>query len=88
MNTTEVGVTNAANLSFLMVLVSAKLQTDSAGGVVGIHDLKTHYRGTKYAVMVIKKVLPNPEPILMQRIIEEVGRLGSIYRTHSASSSP
>jgi hypothetical protein len=53
--------------------------------VVGIHDLKTQYCGAKYAVTVIKKVLKNPEPILMQRIIEEVGRLGSIYRTTSAS---
>ena len=88
MNTTEVGVTNAANLAFLMVLLSAKLQTDSAESVVGIQDLKTQYRGAKYAVTVIKKVLQNPEPILMQRIIEEVGRLGSIYRPISASSSP
>ena len=88
MNTTKVGVTNAANLAFLMVLLSAKLQTDSAEGVVGIHDLKTQYRGAKYAVMVIKKVLKNPEPILINRIIEEVGRLGSIYRTTSPSSSP
>jgi putative transposase len=88
MNTKAVGVTNAANLAFLMVLLSAKLQTDSAEGVMGIHDLKTQYRGAKYAVTVIKKVLKNPEPILMQRIIEEVGRLGSIYRTTSVSSSP
>jgi putative transposase len=88
MNTKEVGVTNAANLAFLMVSLSAKLQTDSTEGVVGINDLKTQYRGAKYAVMVIKKVLKNPEPILMQRIIEEVGRLGSIYRSTPASSSP
>ena len=88
MNTKKVGVTNAANLAFLMVLLSAKLQTDSTEHLTGINDLKTHYRGTKYAVMVITKVLKNPEPILMNRIIAEVSRLGSIYRTHSASAFP
>lgn len=84
MNTTKVGVTNAANLAFMMVLLSGKLLKKSEEKLVGINDLKTHYRGAKYAVLIIKKVLPNPEPILIKQIVEEIGRLGSIYRTKSA----
>lgn len=87
MNTTKVGVANAANLAFLMILLSAKLLKNSEEKLTGINDLKTHYRGAKYAVLVIKKVLKNPEPILIKQIIEEVGRLGSIYRTKSATST-
>ena len=87
MNQTEEGVRNASNLAFLMVLLSGKLQTNSQEKIVGINDLKTHYRGAKYAVLIIKKVLPKPEPILIKQIIEEVSKLGSIYRTTSATSS-
>ncbi len=87
MTTTKTGVENAANLAFLMVLLSGKLLKNSKAKVVGINDLKTHYRGAKYAVLVIKKVLKNPEPILIKRIIEEVGRVGSIYQTKTATSS-
>ena len=87
MNTTEVGVENAANLAFMMVLVSAKLIKNDKEKEVGINDLKTHYRGVKYAVLTLKKVLKKPEPILMNQIIEEVSRLGSIYQPKSASST-
>ena len=87
MNTTEVGVENAANLAFMMVLVSAKLIKNDKEKEVGINDLKTHYRGVKYAVLTLKKVLKKPEPILMKQIIEEVSRLGSIYQPKSASST-
>lgn len=87
MNKTKVGVANAANLAFLMVLLSAKLLKNSEEKLVGINDLKTHYRGAKYAVLIIKKVLKNPEPILIKQIIEEVGRIGSIHQAKSATSS-
>ncbi len=85
MNTTEVGVENAANLAFLMILLSAKLIKNRKEKEVGINDLKTHYRGVKYAVLTLKKVLKKPEPVLMKQIIEEVSRLGSIYQPKSAS---
>lgn len=87
MNTTEVGVANASNLAFMMVLLSGKLLKNSEEKLVGINDLKTHYRGAKYAVLIIKKVLQNPEPILIKQIIQEVSRLGSIYRTKFASQT-
>lgn len=87
MNTTQTGVENAANLAFLMVLFSAKLLKNRSEKLIGINDLKTHYRGAKYALLVIKKVLPNAEPILIKQIIEEVGKLGSIHQAKFATSS-
>ena len=87
MTTTKTGVENAANLSFLMVLLSAKLIKKSNGKCVGINDLKTRFRGIKYALLTLKKVVKKPEPILMNQIIEEVSRLGSIYQTKSAPAT-
>jgi len=87
MTTTKVGVENAANLSFLMVLLSAKLVKNGTEKCVGINDLKTRFRGIKYAVLALKRVVKKPEPILMKEIIEEVSRLGSIYQTKTATSS-
>jgi putative transposase len=87
MNTTQRGVENAVNLSFLMVNVSAKLLKNSEEKVTGINDLKTHYRGAKYARWIIKKVLKNAEPILNKEILAEIGRLGSIHQAKAAVSS-
>ena len=64
MNTTEKGVENAANLAFLMVNVSAKLIKNSGAKCVGVLDLKTHFRGVKYALETIKILLEKPETIL------------------------
>jgi len=87
MNTTKVGVENAANLAFLMVNVSSKLLKNKAEKGVGINDLKTQFRGIKYAVLTLKKVVKKPEPILMKQIIEEVSRLGSIYQPKPTAST-
>lgn len=87
MNTTKVGVENAANLAFLMVLLSAKILKNSAEKWVGINDLKTQFRGIKYALLTLKKVVKKPDPILMKQIIEEVSRLGSIYQPQSTASA-
>jgi putative transposase len=87
MNTTKVGVENAASLSFMMILLSAKLLKNKTPNWVGINDLKTRFRGIKYAVLTLKKVLKKPEPILMKQIIEEVSRLGSIYQPKSTAST-
>jgi protein associated with RNAse G/E len=87
MNTTQRGVENAANLSFLMVNLSAKLLKNREEKLSGINDLKTHYRGAKYARWIIKKVLKNPEPILNKEILAEIGRLGSIHQAKATVSS-
>ena len=87
MNTSERGVENAVNLSFLMVNLSAKLLAEKGESCLGINDLKSQYRGAKYARWIIKKVLKKAEPIKINEIIEEVGRLGSIHQAKSATSS-
>ncbi len=91
MNTSEVGVENAANLSFLMVLLSAKLLKNSEEKCVGVLDLKTHYRGVKYAVEAIKILLEKPDTILMKEAIEEVkariSQLGRIHQPKVADST-
>jgi putative transposase len=87
MVTKKTGVENAANLSFMMVNVSEKLKKQSDGKCVSTNDLKTYYRGVKYARLALKKVLKKAEPILINQIIEEVSRLGSIHQPKPAISS-
>jgi len=87
MNTTESGVENAANLSFLMVNLSAKLLTESNGKWVGINDLKSQYRGVKYALETIKMIEPKAEPILIEKVKEAISRIGSIHRHKYSVSS-
>ena len=92
MNTSQTGVENAANLSFLMVNVCAKLIKNSEEKCVGVLDLKTHYRGVKYVVEAIKILLEKPETILMKEAIEEVteriSQLGSIHQRKVIYSTP
>ena len=83
----ERGVENAVNLSFLMVNVSAKLLAEKGESCVGINDLKSQYRGAKYARWIIKKILKMAEPIKINEIIEEVGGLGRIHQAKVAASS-
>jgi putative transposase len=91
MTTTAKGVENAANLAFLMVNVSAKLLKSSNKKYGGVLDLKTHFRGVKYAVEAIKILLEKPETILMKEAIEEVkariSQLGSIHQRKVANST-
>lgn len=87
MNQTQRGVENAVNLSFLMVNLSAKMLSEKEESCLGINDLKSQYRATKYASWIIKKVLKIAEPIKINELIEEVGGLGSIHRAKSGISS-
>jgi len=87
MNTTEVGVENAANMAFLMVNVSAKLLQKSDGKGVGINDLKSHFRGVKYALETIKLVQPKAECILIEKVKQAISRMGSIHRHNFYASS-
>jgi putative transposase len=87
MTTTEVGVENAANLSFLMVNLSAKLLTESGENCIGINDLKSQFRGVKYALETIKLIQPKAEMILIERVKEVISRIGSIHRHHFSNSS-
>lgn len=91
MNTSATGVENAANLSFLLVNMSAKLLADSDPSEVGVLDLKTRFRSCKYALEAIKMLLEKPETVLSPAAIadvkERISQLGRIHRTTAASSS-
>ena len=80
MNTTERGGENAANLSFLMVNLSAKLLAERAASCVGINDLKSQFRGIFYALETIKIVEPKAEEILIEKAKAIICRIGSIHR--------
>ena len=87
MNVTEIGVKNAANLSFLMVNISAKLLQVRAESCLGINDLKSQYRGVFYALETIKIVQPKAERILIEKAKEVISRIGSIHRYNFSNSS-
>jgi putative transposase len=91
MNTRETGVENAANLAFLMVSLSAKLIADSGENCAGVLDLKTHFRGVKYALETIKTLVEKAEGIIIEEAIEQVrermSKLGSIHQRKAAIST-
>jgi hypothetical protein len=80
MNVTEQGVTNAANLAFLMVNLSHILlkpyrdqQPDFS-----VLDLKAHYRAQRYLSETIKMLPEMPAPDLIARIWQRLARFGGI----------
>ena len=87
MTRTEVGVETAANLSFMMVLLSHKLLAERNGNCLGILDLKSWYRGVKYALETIKLVEPKAEMILIEKVKQTISRIGSIHQDKFSASS-
>ena len=92
MNTTKIGVENAANLALMMGTVSAKLLKTSEENCVGIGDLKTHFRGVKYALEAIKILQEKAETVLMKETIAEIKRrlskFGCIHKSKVAHFTP
>jgi hypothetical protein len=84
MNTSEQAVTNAANLAFLMVNLSAVLlQTHRLHQPdFSLLDLKAHFRARRYLDEAIKSLPVSPEPHLMARLWHSFSRLGSIRAPH------
>ena len=81
MNVNQTAVTNAANLSLFMVNLSQLLmcdfrQTDPDFGVL---DLKSYYRGYKYASEILKMLPQKPDDILIAQLFHKVASLGSIH---------
>lgn len=71
MNVNPTPVTNAANLSFFMVNLSQMLmcnfrQSDPDSGVL---DLKSYYRGCRYATELLKMLPEKPDDILITRLL-------------------
>ncbi len=89
MNTTETGVTNAANLSLFMVNVSHRLLRDfrQHNPLLSVLDLKAAFRGYKYAEEVLKLLPQKPDPILLASIFTQVANLGAVHPTSSSKST-
>jgi putative transposase len=81
MNVKEAAVTNAANLSFFMVNFSSVLLRRYRGNnpEFSVLDLKSHYRGCRYASETIKLLPQKPDGILLAEIFEQIARLGMVH---------
>ena len=90
MNIEKTAVTNAANLSFLMVNLSYLLLQPfrQSNPDYSILDLKAHYHGYRYATETIKMLPEKPDAILLADIFQQIARLGMIHPVleHSISS--
>ena len=81
MNVNQVAVTNAANLSLLMVNLSQLLMCDfrQTDPDFGILDLKSYYRGCKYATEMLKILPQKTDDILIAHLFQKIATLGSIH---------
>jgi putative transposase len=81
MNVKETAVTNAANLSLFMVNFSAALAEPfrKQNSDFSMLDLKSHYRGYRYATETINMLPEKPDPILLAEIFQQIARLGAIH---------
>lgn len=89
MNIKETAVTNAANLSFFMVNFSFALLKPfrKHDQEYSILDLKSHYRGLRYATETIKMLPEKPDGILLAEIFQKIALLGAIHPAFQPVSS-
>ena len=82
MNQGQTSVTNAANLSFFMVNLShyllAKFRKDNPDS--GIVDLKSYYRGFRYAHEILKMLPYNLDTIFNAQIFANLTSNGRIHK--------
>jgi hypothetical protein len=90
MNVEKSAVTNAANLSLFMVNVAQLLMSEfrQTHPDFSVLDLKSHYRGCKYAAELIKMLPQKPNPIFIAQLFQKIAALGSIHRPKSPVPSP
>ena len=81
MNVKETAVTNAANLSLFMVNFSTALAEPfrNQNPDFSVLDLKSQYRGYRYASETIKRLPIKPDGILLAEIFQQIARLGAIH---------
>ena len=81
MNVTQTAVTNAANLSFFMVNFSYALLRPlrQQNPDYSVLDLKSQFRGYRYATETIKMLPEKPDAILLAEIFQQIARLGAIH---------
>lgn len=89
MNVKQEAVTNAANLSFFMVNFSSVLLRRYRDNhpEFSVLDLKSHYRGCRYASETIKLLPQKPDGILLAEIFEQIARLGMVHPTFELVST-
>jgi putative transposase len=90
MNTREVPLTNALNLSLFMVNVSQVLLREfrQSNPDSGVLDLKAYFRAAKYFEETLKMLPEKPDPILLDQIFGHVASLGCIHPVKVLLSSP
>jgi len=90
MNVKQIAVTNAANLSLFMDNFSYTLLQPfrERNPDYSILDLKSHYRGHRYASETIKMLPQKPDAILLADIFQQIARLGAIHPVLLPSASP
>ncbi len=81
MTITETGVSNAANLSLLMVSVSAVLLREArkSDRECSVLDLKALFRGSKYVWETIQLLPEKLDEGLIAHIVCQVATLGRIH---------
>ena len=86
MTVTERGVSNAANLSLLMVSVSAVLVREArkSDPQCSVLDLKALFRGSKYVAETIKLLPEKLDEDLIAHIICQVATLGRIHPSEAS----
>jgi len=89
MNVKEIAVTNAANLSLFMVNFSTALAKPfrNQNPDFSILDLKSHYRGYRYASETIKLLPQKPDAILLAQIFQQIARLGAVHTVSQPATS-
>jgi hypothetical protein len=90
MTITATPVTNAVNLALFMVNVSQRLLVDfrSSQPDAGVLDLKTFFRGRKYAQATIELLPEPPAPDIIATIVQYVAGMGAIHSTRTTITQP
>jgi hypothetical protein len=79
MNIKETGVTNAANLSFFMVNLSHYLlKVTQKVPLCSVRDLKSQFRGYRYASRTIKLLKEKPDPVLLGQILKRLSSRSAV----------
>jgi len=87
MNVRQQTITNAANLAFFMVNLSAALRQSEAAAHLSVLDLKAHFRAHRYLSETIKLLPDPPDEHLIARIWRRLARFSAIHADQSDRSA-
>jgi putative transposase len=89
MNVNSTAVTNAASLSLFVVNPSQLLMCDfrQTDPDFGLFDLKSYYRGYRYATELLKILPKKLDAIIISRLFERIVTLSSIHSAKLPVSS-